>query len=231
MRVRFTIRGPVYHLTWLTVAGSLARGLWRALRWAARYPILPVGAILTAIMWWAVWVNAVALIVAVFGIGFLAVGGWAEKHGTRSWGELRAGLASWRRLRWYRARWEQAMAGCGLVRDGYVPELRSHAFGGWDHQRDVDVLTVVMAPGQLPGDWRTVAARLASAWGVRSVRALHVSGRTELVTLQVRTGTAPALRWQPPAVPVEEEGTELAPVRELPAARTGAFPRTPRGTT
>jgi hypothetical protein len=160
------------------------------------------------------------------GLLALAVGGWCESRKVRSWGQLTEAVEAYRRLRRYRAGWEDAMDGAKLVRADVVPTLEAVTLDG----RRLDVLTVTMAPGQLVADWRAVADRLASTWDRRLVRVRPVARRADQVQLFVHHHGAAVALPHPPAFaagPDEQEDT----VTELPAPRpaTGAFPRTPRG--
>lgn len=227
----FRVRTPVLHWRWLFVI-ALGEALWRLCKWLARHPILPTGAVVIGVLWWAASANLTVLVLVAAGISSLAVGGWAEQHGTDSWAALMAAFTARRRLHWYRARWDAAMAGCKLVQAEMVPELLDVRLGGQLGDRDLDVLTVAMAPGQLVSDWRQVAPRLASAWGRGRVRAHELPGRTDLVVLYVRHGRVRSL--PAPVVPDTDDGGEqLQSLHELPPVertRPGAFPRTPRRT-
>jgi len=235
----FTLRGPVLRVPWpLVIVAWAGRAGWGVLRWLAAHPIIPLGGVVIGSLWWVASTNLAALVVGVFGIASLAVGGWAEKHGAQSWTALRDLAVTRTRRRRYLRGWEDVMAGCGLVRADVVPVLEDVRVGSivQDTRRvgDVDVLTVLMAPGQLTDDWRQVGPRLASAWGHRSVRVRPVRDRSELVELQVRHGRPTATSRPAPWAPqLEDEddqpATAPAPLPELPAPRPSAFPRTPRG--
>jgi len=123
---------------------------------------------------------------------------------------------SWRRRRYYLARWADAVHGVGLVRADVEPVLMSvRSRGG------VDELLVHMAPGQLVTEWRDLAPRVAGALEVRSVR-VRSAGPRDVVLL--------ARPWVVAIDPGGDRvGVGIEPLEpdEQPATG-GAFPRRPR---
>jgi hypothetical protein len=221
----WALRPPVVRWWWLVWAVWAVQVGWTVLRWlAVRWSwTVPAGLFILG-AWYVIDVSVWLFGALATGILLLALGGWAELHGARSWAELRAAISSSRRLRHYRRGsrrtrpWEDVMGGCGLIRDGQLPVLEGHVYGG--SGRDTDVLTVLMAPGQLPADWHEQNRRLAAAWGMRSVRCHPIYGQPDRVRVYARH-VRPGVD-----VPPELESEPAAVEDRQPA--TSAFPRTPR---
>jgi DNA segregation ATPase FtsK/SpoIIIE, S-DNA-T family len=213
---------------WLLLVALLLAGLARLLvfvfaRWWLSWPLM-----LALGYWWAVgrygagtvavWAVVAALVLVA------ALAGWSWL-GPDSFGRVVVlPWRSWRRGRHYRARWEDAMDGAGLVRADVLPTLMS-CHGG----ETVDELLVHMAPGSLVTEWRDAAHRLASAFEVRSVRVRSAGPRD--VRLLIRHRAVSRHEW--PA-DVEAEAVEVAaqpapePAEPIKPATGGAFPRRPR---
>lgn len=212
--------------TWALVPlGALVALVWLVVE-IARRPVLLFACCCSALGWWAVarygavGVGTVALVVvSVLGIA-LGAGAWLAPS---TFERVLGGPArSWRRRRYYAARWADAMDGAGLVRAETEPVLMSCRSSG-----GIDRLTVHMAPGQLVTEWRDAAPRLVTGLEVRSVRVRRDGPRD--VVLLVR-------RWlpavDPGGDPVRVAGPEI-PAEELvdaepeQPATPGAFPRRP----
>jgi hypothetical protein len=192
----------------------------RRLRWLAARVIVVGALTLAALAWWAVdrdlWV---VLLVAT---GCVCVGMGAVMEGQpRWWRRLGARAASRRRLAFYRAQWELVMAGAGLARDGRVPQLLGHRFGGQPGERDLDVLTVQALPGQDVIDWNAQRTRLAAAWGRTRVRVHRVAGAQAPAHLELFCASRP--------LPAGLQRLSTAVDRAVDEAPHRAFPRTPRG--
>jgi hypothetical protein len=233
----FTLRGPVLRVPWpLVILGWAGRLLWTWTRWLAVHRAVAGLLALAVVVVWAGWPW-----------GGLIVGGLLMAAGT--WLEARpARFEEWRRGRWYRRTWEDAMDGCGLVRANVVPVLEDVRVSG--NTRDgmgapwtLDMLTVRVAPGQLVSDWRAVQGRLASAWDLRRVRVHNYPGRTDAVQLacsrhrqltptvdqrrpELHPDAQPAVRTVLELVEPDDVSTPVEQPVDKPA---GAFPRTPRG--
>jgi len=239
----FTLRGPVLRVPWpLVLLAWGGRGAWEALRWLAVHLWVVSVASAALGLWWVIRSgNGLWLLAAAGGI-CLTLGGVMNLR-PRWWAHLQETAASWRRRRWYEQRWELAVSSAGLIGVEEMPTLISHRFGGAPGERDLDVLTVRMAAGQLVSDWRTASVRLASTWELQRLRAHAVPGQPrDLQLLCRRLGLSPAARerWasrtsqldvrhmagaEEPSTAVEEPVEELPPV---PRTKPGAFPRTPR---
>lgn len=207
---------------WLLLLMLLVTALVRltmlvASRWWLSWPLM-----LTALGWWSVGrygagtvagVLLAGVVVVAFGLAYWST--FAPESWQRRLGDP---VRSWRRGRFYRARWDDAMGGCGLVRDGIVPTLMSCRTSG-----GVDRLSVHMAPGQLAADWREIAPRIASGLGVRSVR-VRADGPRDVALL---------VRWReirlhdPEVLDDAAVDAEVAEVAEQPAEPRGPFPRRP----
>jgi hypothetical protein len=194
----WALRPPVVRWWWLVfvvwalqIVGAVLR--WLAVRWQT-WVVLAAAAVVAG-GWWLVASGWWPIPTLAAGIGVLTVGGVMELQ-PAWWRHLMAELASWRRRREYEAGWEDAMDGAGLVRAGIVPTLLSHRFGGAERERDLDVLTVRMAPGQLVSDWRAVQLRLASAFGLQRLRCHHVPGCPQDVQLYGRRSGLSAVARQ-----------------------------------
>jgi hypothetical protein len=217
----------------LLLAGGLLL-LGRGLRWLAGHWWLP-GAV--AFIGWAVWIidgdNWWLLGIPV-GVVLLALGGWMELHPGRGWADLLAQARGWRRARWYSRAWEADMDGLQLIRADVVPTLERVEV----RERDLDVLTVIMAPGQIVEDWRERNRRIRSTWGLRSARCHPVYGQSDRVQVFARRHVNPAT-GRPVAAraadtdalagddATDEPGQTPDPTAALPVQRPGAFPRTP----
>jgi hypothetical protein len=224
----WSLRPPVlrwWWLVWLVWTVQLAAAV---LRWLFAHLTVLAGLLIVAGTWYVVAAELWLVLALATGCVLLAGGGWLELHRVHSWAQLRQELASLRRLRWYRQRWDEAVDGAGLVRAGVPPVLEAHRYGGTvtGQERDLDVLTVRLAPGQLPGDWRQVASRLASTWAATGLRAHPVPGRSDLVELYVRHR-----RLDPRLSDAQRAAAGAPDTVEQPATAPpppGAFPRTPR---
>jgi hypothetical protein len=209
----------------------VAVGLVRLAVWLWRQPVALAGLAVAGV---TVWRPATVAAVAAGLVLALVVGGsvwswlWPDSWGLRVAGPVR----SWRRRRFYEARWAEAVHGCGLVRGDVEPLLMSVRAGAGG----VDRLHVHMAPGQIAADWRDAAPRVASALEVRSVRPRQAGPRDVLLLVRWRE-----VRRRDPVWPDEIEA-EIAEVVELeqaaaepdgvllppPVKPRGAFPRRPR---
>lgn len=207
----------------LAVAGLARLGWAVARRWWLACPLAAVGC-----CWWltARYGSGVLLVLAVLvvvvGVLPFAVACYVQPQ---TWAATVEAVRSWRRGRHYRARWDDAMEGAGLVRAGVVPTLMSCRGG-----KAVDELLVHMAPGSLLTEWRDAAPRLASAFEVRSVRVRRDGPRD--VRLLVRHSAVTRHEW---SVDVDTEVDEVAAqiaadieAEPVKPATGGAFPRRPR---
>lgn len=208
----FTLRGPVLRVPWLLVIAGWAgmRG-WLLLRWLAAHGIPTVCMLAVAGLWWLIAAGLWPWLLVAAG---LTMAGLVTAMETRPrwYREALEQLASWRRRREYEAGWEAAMDGAGLVLRDVVPTLMAHRWGGAPGERDTDVLTVRMAPGQLVSDWRTQSVRLAAAFGLQRVRCHAVPGIPGDVQLFGRRyrqltpqATAQRVELHPDAQPAREQ--------------------------
>jgi len=253
----FTLRGPVLRVPWpLVLLAWSGRALWALLRWLAVHPGA-VGSLAAALgLWVLIRSGSWPLGLAVAG-GICVLAGGAMVLRPRWWTHVEETVASWRRRRWYEARWELALNGAGLVGVEEMPTLLSHRFGGAPGERDLDVLTVRMAAGQLVSDWRAKQVRLAGTWELQRLRAHAVPGQPrDVQLLGRRIGPSPEVRqrWadrsgqlearhlagaEPSSPARGDDASQLGPDdASAPAAsdtsppagttRPGAFPRAPR---
>lgn len=161
----FARRIPAPLLLPVLVAVGIGRLGWAiACRWWLAYPLAAVAGYWWAVHRWGALPVAVGIVAAVL-LLTLAGAGWSWLAPDSFGRAVATPWRSWRRGRHYRARWDDAMEGAGLVRADVVPTLMSCRGGG-----TVDELLVHMAPGSLLTEWRDAAPRLASAFEVRSVR-------------------------------------------------------------
>lgn len=242
----FRIRTPVLSWRWLFLIAAV-RGLWRLLRWLAAHGAVTVGLLAIGLVAWVISRGGALWLLMAAGAVLI---GWgvAMEARPRWYRQAVEELASFRRRRELERQWDVAMAGAGLSRGEDVPELMAHRWGGQLGERDLDVLTVHMLPGQLVDDWRAARVRLAAALGYRKVRPHAIPGQTrdvelygtryrELVpgvtvqrvelhpTVQPTVQNPMPVRLVPD--PEDDESTPVEPPVERPA---GAFPRTPRRT-
>jgi hypothetical protein len=226
---------------WLVLAGGLLLA-GRGLRWLAAHLWVPFAVLVIGALGWVLAAERWWLLGIPVGVVLLALGGWRELHPGDSWPELVAVWRGWRRQRWYAARWEESMDALGLIRADVVPALEHVRC----RDRDLDVLTVVMAPGQIVEDWRERNRRIRSTWGLRSARCHPVYGQSDRVQVFARravdanTGKplrTPEWKVQREALRPEDLAAEVLddhdkqdpeqPTSALPVQRPGAFPRTP----
>jgi hypothetical protein len=203
---------------WVAVAG-VALVVAVARRPVLVYPATVLAALAAAALWWGwpavAWTVAGGLLGAALAVAswtWLAPNAWAH--------HVVLPLRSWRRRRYYEARWEAAMDGCGLIRADELPTLM-RVRGG----EAVDELLVHMAAGSLVTEWRDAAPRLASALEVRSVRVRKDGPRD--VRLLVRHAAVTPHEW--PA-DVDAEADEIAEQLTAEPAEypPDPFPSTPR---
>lgn len=188
----------------LAVVGLVRLVAFVFARWWLSWPLMLAG-----LGWWLVgrYGGAVvgAWLVAAALVAVLAVSAWSWL-GPDSFGRVVVlPWRSWRRGRYYRARWDDAMLGAGLERAGVVPVLMS-CHGG----ETVDELLVHMAPGSLLTEWRDAARRLTSALEVRSVRVRGEGPRD--VRLLVRHSAVSRHEWP---TDVDAEVAEVAAQPDL----------------
>lgn len=227
----WSLRPPVVRWWTLVWAVWLLQALWLLLVFLARHAWIPATAVVLAAVWWAIDAGGLPVVGVCVGVILVALGGWAEMNEVRSWAGLRQALvARWRLLR-YRHRWEDVMIGAGLTWADDVPQLLDCRLGGMAHERDLDVLTVAMVPGQTVDDWRAQRVRLAAALNRRSVRPHQVKGAPQRVELYVGHVRSPRPDgWAPAPVQLVEPETELETEQTVQEQQPrGAFPRTPRG--
>lgn len=238
----WSLRPPVLRWWWLVFVVWTLQLTWALLRWLWGQPAILGVLGVAGGLWWVI--AAGGWLWLLMGVGAVCIGmGAVMELRPAWWRRTTRELASWRRRRAYLALWDTAMDGSGLVRSGVVPELLSHRFAGTDQERDADVLTVHMAPGQLVSDWREQQQRLAATWGLQRLRAHPVPGSPHLVALYTRryrptAGGPTAARTVQPTVQPAEESTAVDPPgdeqpddipADMPPQPRGAFPRTPRG--
>lgn len=238
----FRIRTPVLSWRWLLLIASL-RGLWRLLRWLAAHGAVTVGLAAVGLLVWLVSLGAWPWLLMAAGAVLI---GWGVAMEARPEWYRRAveGFASFRRRRELEAQWDVAMDGAGLSRGDDVPQLMAHRWGGSLGERDLDVLTVHMLPGQLVDDWRAARVRLAAALGYRKLRPHPIPGQSRDVELygsryrELAPGiTEQRARLHPTVQPTVQPKLQLVdseepstPVDQAVEERRGAFPRTPRRT-
>lgn len=235
----FTLRGPVIRMPWpLVLAGWAGVRGWQLLRWLAAHGVVTVAMLVVAALWWLAAHGGALFLVLTAG-AVLMGWGWAMEARPRWYVQAVQAVASWRRLRWYERQWQAAMEGAGLTRGDDLPIPVAHRFGGAAGERDLDVLTVRMLPGQVVSDWRVQSIRLAAAFGLQRLRCHPLPGRPGDVQLFGRRyGLTPAAaeRWrertllhptvQPTVQPPQPSTAVDGPVDGTPR---GAFPRQPRG--
>lgn len=237
----FTLRGPVIRMPWpLVVLGWLLVTLWGLLRWLAAHGVATVAMLGVAGLWWLVSAGHWLPLLMVVGAALMGAGAAMELN-PPWWRRLSTEVASWRRRRWFLTQWDTAMDGAGLSRGDDMPTLMAHRYGGAPGERDLDVLTVHMLPGQIVADWRAVQVRLAAAWGLQRLRCHPVPGQPGDVQLYGRRfglSASAQTRWQergtahPSVQPAEQSTLRVVPpstpVEEPVEERRGAFPRQPR---
>lgn len=209
---------------------GLAIGGARIARWLTTHPGTVAGAATAAGLWWLIDTGRWWWLLTAAGAALLTLGAIMELRPTW-WQRLTATLASRRRLRWYTRRWDLAIRGANLDGVDETPSLLSHRFGGLPHERDLDVLTVRMAAGQLVGDWRDAQVRLAGTFELQRLRCHPIPGCPRDVQL---FGRRTGVRSHPVSASADRIAHALdAPVVERDAEPTdtapgGAFPRTPK---
>jgi hypothetical protein len=242
----FRIRTPVLSWRWLLLIASV-RGLWRLLRWLAAHGAVTLGLAAAGLLAWVISRGGALWLLMVAGAVLVGLGVLMEMR-PRWYRQVVEALASRRRLRELERLWEPAMDGAGLSRPDTLPELLAHRWGGQLGERDLDVLTVHMLPGQLVEDWRQQRVRLAAALGYRKLRPHLIPGQSRDVELygsryrDLAPGISerraePHPTVQPTVQPARPEKTlqlvedpESTPVEQPVERPAGAFPRTPRRT-
>jgi hypothetical protein len=237
----FTLRGPVLRVPWLLViAGWAGIRLWGLLRWLAAHGVATLAMLGALGLWLLVAAGLWPWLLVAAGL-MMAGTVVAMEMRPRWYRQAVENLASWRRRRAYDALWEQARVGAGLTRGDDLPTLMAHRWAGILGERDTDVLTVHMLPGQLVSDWRAQSVRLAAALGLQRVRCHVVPGTPGDVQLFGRRYreltprvTEQRVRLHPTVQPtvqlqaVPDDMEELSTAVDEPVER-GAFPRRPRG--
>lgn len=151
----------------VAMVSALFCGLWAAIRWGARFPMLSLPLVGCAVVGYLYGTVAgiAALVVALVALLVWRLASPASFRRWVSW-PMRA-----RRRRWriYQRPWASTCALHGLTtilnEDVLVPALRRVVIG-----ETADVLTVRMLPGQSTTDWQREAEALAHAFGAQTVR-------------------------------------------------------------
>lgn len=174
-----------------TVAGWLARRIFRGARWAVRHPVFVAFTFVVV----ALSTSGLLALLAGVAVAVVVLVGWRLRWPTgfrrhivaRLRGSIRAGLR-------YRPRWQSATEalalGVGLAGRRYLPRLvKVRSMGA------VDVVTAKLLPGQTVAEWTQRGDHFAATFGALDCRITTNSRRRGLVDLRF-------LARDPFAVPV-----------------------------